>query len=260
VSAFGRKTKVWKLEMHPSYRDLPGIHPSSNIQTAPDLYEVENRAADPNQHVERAMEALAALTGKTMLDLGAGTGFHIPRFHQAEHIFAMEPHDDSRRLATRRIADLALRNVSILKGSAEYIPFRDQSVDICHSRFAYFFAPNCLPGLRELERVMRPGGTAFIIDNDLVEGTFAAWLQQSPYYKSATASEVSQFWREQGFIEQSIPSEWLFDKREDLENVVRLEFGEALAANFWRSTKVYSYPITTNCIIAPTSAQQLFIY
>jgi ubiquinone/menaquinone biosynthesis C-methylase UbiE len=217
--------------MHPSYRDLPGIHPSPNIQTAPDLYEVENRAADPDQHIERAMQAMAAWTGKTVLDLGAGTGFHTPRFHQAEHIFAVEPHDDSRLLAMQRIADLALHNVSILKGSAEYIPLRDQSVDICHSRFAYFFAPNCLPGLRELERVMRPGGTAFIIDNDLVEGTFAEWLQQSPYYKNATASEVAQFWREQGFTEGSIASEWRFERREDLENVVRLEFGDELAAN-----------------------------
>ena len=215
--------------MQPSYRDLPGIHPSPNIQTAPDIYEVENRAADPDQHLEHAMQAIAEWTGKTVLDLGAGTGFHIPRFDQAEHVFAVEPHDASRLLAMQRIANLALRNVSILKGSAEHIPLRDQSVDICHSRFAYFFAPNCLSGLRELERVMRPGGTAFIIDNDLVKGTFAEWLQQSPYYKSATASEVSQFWREQGFNEQSIPSEWRFARREDLENVVRLEFGDALA-------------------------------
>ena len=176
------------------------------------------------------MQAIADWSGKTMLDLGAGTGFHIPRFQRAEHVFAVEPHDDSRLLAMRRIADLALPNVSILKGSAEFIPLRDQSVDICHSRFAYFFAPDCLPGLRELERVMRPGGTAFIIDNDLVEGIFARWLQQSPYYKSATASEVARFWREQGFTERSIPSEWRFEKRADLENVVRLEFGDELAA------------------------------
>ena len=216
-------------EIHPSYRDLPGIHASPNIQTAPDLYEVENQAADPDQLVEQAMQAIAGWSGKTVLDLGAGTGFHIPRFQQAEHVFAVEPHDDSRLLAMQRVINIGLRNVSILKGSAEYIPLRDRSVDICHSRFAYFFAPDCLPGLQELERVMRPGGTAFIIDNDLIEGTFARWLQYSPYYKNATASEVSQFWREQGFNEQPIPSEWRFERREDLENVVRLEFGNELA-------------------------------
>jgi ubiquinone/menaquinone biosynthesis C-methylase UbiE len=214
---------------HPSYRDLPGIHPSPNIQTAPDLYELENRAADPEGRIEQVMQGIADWTGKTLVDIGAGTGFHLPRFQQAEHVFAVEPHDESRLLAMQRITQLALHNVSILKGSAEYVPLRDQSVDICHSRFAYFFAPDCLPGLRELERVLRPGGTAFIIDNDLVEGTFAEWLLQTPYYKSATASEVTQFWREQGFTERSIPSEWRFERREDLEKVVRLEFGDALA-------------------------------
>jgi ubiquinone/menaquinone biosynthesis C-methylase UbiE len=134
--------------MYASYHDLPGIHPSPNIQTAPELYELENRAADPDQHIEQAMRAVADWTGQTVLDLGAGTGFHIPRFQQAEHVFAVEPHDESRLLAMRRIADLRLQNASILKGSAEYIPLRDRSVDICHSRFAYFFAPNCLPDCR----------------------------------------------------------------------------------------------------------------
>ena len=216
-------------QMLPSYHDLPGIHPSPNIQTSPDVYEVENCAADPEQRIEQAMQAIAAWDGKAVLDLGAGTGFHIPRFQQAAHVFAVEPYDESRLLAMQRISALGLLNVSILKGSAEYIPLRDQSVDICHSRFAYFFAPDCLPGLRELERVVRPGGTAFIVDNDLVKGTFAEWLQQSPYYKNATASEVAQFWREQGFSEQSIASEWRFERRDDLEKVIRLEFGDDLA-------------------------------
>ncbi len=215
--------------MQPSYPDLPGTHPSPNIQTSPDVYEVENRAADPEQRIEQAMQAIAAWIDKIVLDLGAGTGFHIPRFHQAAHVFAVEPHDDSRLLAMQRVSQLGLQNVSILKGSAEYIPLRDQSVDICHSRFAYFFAPDCLPGLRELARVMRPGGTAFIIDNDLVEGTFAEWLQQTPYYKNATATEVAQFWSGQGFTEKSIASEWRFECREDLEKVVRLELGNDLA-------------------------------
>ena len=78
--------------------------------------------------------------------------------------------------------------------------------------------------------MIRPGGMAFIIDNDLIEGTFAEWLRQTPYYKKATASGVKQFWREHGFTEESIASEWRFERREDLEKVVRLEFGYALAA------------------------------
>jgi hypothetical protein len=55
-----------EFEMNPSYRDLPGIHASPNIQTAPDLYEVENRAADPDQLVEEAVQAIAGWSRKTV--------------------------------------------------------------------------------------------------------------------------------------------------------------------------------------------------
>lgn len=213
-----------------SYHQLPGVHASPNIQGDPAIYEIENLAADPDQLLEKAMQAIAPWDDKVVLDLGAGTGFHAARFHQAaQHVFAVEPHDASRLQAMQRCVQLALHNASVLKGSAEYVPLRDQSVDICHARFAYFFAPNCIPGLHELERLIRPGGTAFIIDNDLVHGTFAQWLQQTPYYANTDPAEVRQFWRDQGFDEQTIASEWRFERREDLEAVVRLEFGDALA-------------------------------
>ena len=42
----------------------------------------------------------------------------------------------------------------------------DASVDVVHARWAYFFGPGCEPGLRELARVLRRGGAAFVIDND----------------------------------------------------------------------------------------------
>ena len=77
--------------------------------------------------------------------------------------------------------------------------------------------------------MIRPGGTAFIIDNNLEVGTFAEWPRYTPYYKQATAPEVKQFWHEQGFTEESIASEWRFARREDLEKIDRLEFGDALA-------------------------------
>lgn len=38
---------------------LPGIHIAPNIQGAPDVYEIENLAADPDGHIEAAMRAIA---------------------------------------------------------------------------------------------------------------------------------------------------------------------------------------------------------
>ncbi|HMQ33942.1 MAG TPA: class I SAM-dependent methyltransferase [Chloroflexaceae bacterium] len=209
---------------------LPGVHQAPNIQTAPEVYELENRAVDPEGLIEAAMWRLAPWAGKVFLDLGAGTGFHLARWHRhAAHVFAVEPHAPSRLVAMRRAAEQGLLNTSVLSGSAERTPLRDRSVDVVQARFAYFFGPGAEPGLAELERIVRPGGAAFIVDNDLRGGTFAAWLRQSPHAPQPDPAAVEGFWADHGFELDRIASEWRFERRADLEAVVRLEFGETLA-------------------------------
>lgn len=213
-----------------TYEKLPGVHPSPNIQNDPDLYELENLALDPEGKIESAMRAIAPWSGKVLLDLGAGTGFYVPRFHEeAQHVFAVEPHGPSRLRIHERVARLGLERASVLAGSAEFIPLRDASVDIVHARFAYFFAPFCGPGLLELARVIRPGGTAFIIDNDLRTGTFAEWLGKVRDSHEPDADDVAAFWAKHGFTLTRIQSKWQFQDRATLEAVVRLEFGEEIA-------------------------------
>lgn len=212
------------------HQELPGVHPAPNIQTDPDRYEIENLAADPSQLIEQAMWTIAPWNDKLVLDLGAGTAFHVPRFHErARHVIAVEPHASSRLRAMLRVAQLGLQRTSVMDGSAEQLLLPDHAIDVCHARFAYFFAPHCEPGLHELERVMRPGGTAFIIDNDLRHGTFAAWLRHHPTWQNTDPDEVEQFWHDRNFTLTRIASEWLFRNRSDLEAVVRLEFGDKLA-------------------------------
>ncbi len=218
------------------YGALPGVHKSPNIQSDPDLYEIENIALDPQGLIEAAMQQIAPWKDQVVLDLGAGTGFHVPRFHAlAQHVFAVEPHGPSRVRIFERAARLRLERVSILSGSAEAIPLRGGSVDIVHARFAYFFAPHCEPGLRELQRVIRPGGTAFIIDNDYRSGTFARWLYQTELFRDLDMNEVDAFWERHGFAVTRIQSAYRFTKRADMENFVRLEFGETLAQKLLKS-------------------------
>ena len=210
--------------------DLPGVHQSPNIQGDPVVYELENRAADPDGLLEAAMAAIAPWAGRVVLDLGAGTGFHLPRFHAgAAHVVAIEPHGPSRLRAMARVVALGLECTSVVAGSAERIPLPDASVDVAHARFAYFFGPGCEPGLAELARVIRPGGTAFVIDKDLRGGTFADWLRRSPRYPQTDPAVTEGFWAAQGFALTRVASEWRFADRATFAAVVRLEFGEALA-------------------------------
>jgi ubiquinone/menaquinone biosynthesis C-methylase UbiE len=208
---------------------LPGVHASLNIQTDPETYEIENRAIDPEGRIETAMRSIADWSGRDMLDLGAGTGYQVPGFAEtARHVFAVEPDDPSRLAAMERCARLRVQNASVLVGSAESIPLRDGSVDVVHARFAYFWGPGCEPGIAEVRRVLRPGGTAFVIDNDLRNGTFASWLRRAGSNGAPDPDRVEEFWIDQGFVLTRVASSWRFENRDDLERVVRLEFPERL--------------------------------
>ena len=150
---------------------LPGARPSPNIWHHTATYEVENRATDPDGRLWSAMASLADWSGRDVLDLGCGTGFHLPRFAaDARTVLGVEPHPDLLALARRRTR--ALANVSVVAGMAQAIPLPDASVDVVHARWAYFFGPGCEPGLAELSRVVRRGGVALVIDNDPTTSTF----------------------------------------------------------------------------------------
>ncbi len=198
--------------------------PSPNIWHHTATYETENRAVDPDGLLETTMAALLGgpgWSGLRVLDLGCGTGFHLPRFAAtAAAVAGVEPHPDLAALARRRTR--ALANVTVLQGTAQSVPLPDASVDVVHARWAYFFGPGCEPGLAELDRVVRRGGTAFVIDNDASRSTFGRWFRRG--YPHLPAPEaVERFWSTRGWTRVPLDLRWAFGSRADLEGVVRIE-------------------------------------
>lgn len=207
-------------------RVADGARPSPNIWNNPVVYERENHAADPAGLIEAAIRRHRDWANAAMLDVGCGTGFHLPRFAEtACTVIGVEPHADLATTARRRCAGLT--NVEVRQGSAQALPLPDASVEVVHARWAYFFGPGCEPGLRELERVIRRGGAAFIIDNDATRGTFGSWFRRGfPRYNP---TDVERFWSVRGWQRESLDIGWRFDRREDFEAVVRIEFEPRVA-------------------------------
>jgi SAM-dependent methyltransferase len=162
-----------------------------------------------------------------VLDLGCGTGFHLPRFAEtARWVVGVEPHPDLVALARRRTRRLA-GSVSVVPGVAQRIPLPDDAVDVVHVRWAYFFGPGSEPGLAEIERVVRRGGTALIVDNDPTRSTFGRWFQSG--YPSVDPEAVERFWSTNGWTRTPVDMGWRFASRADLESVVRIELPPAVA-------------------------------
>jgi ubiquinone/menaquinone biosynthesis C-methylase UbiE len=121
---------------------LDGVIPSPNIWNAPAIYEVENRGVDPDGVMDQAIRQIRGWDGARVLDIGCGSGYHLPRFATtATKVVGVEPHPPLVALARRRCRDLP--NVDVRVGTAQHLPIPDASVDLAHARWAYFFGPGC---------------------------------------------------------------------------------------------------------------------
>ena len=198
-----------------------GARPSPNIWNSPALYEIENRAVDPEGTLDSALRDLADWSGRVVLDIGCGTGFHLPHFAAtAASVIGVEPHPDLVALARRRTR--RLDNVVVRQGLAQELPVPDASVDVVHARWAYFFGPGCEPGLAELDRVVRRGGTALVVDNDGSRSTFGSWFRRG--YPEVDHVAVERFWSTHGWTRTPVDMGWRFMSRADLIAVARIEF------------------------------------
>ena len=166
-------------------------------------------------------------TARDVLDVGCGTGFHLPRFARtAASVAGVEPHPDLVALSRRRTRALPI--VTVHQGTAQALPLPDASVDVVHARWSYFFGPGCEPGLAELDRVVRRGGVAMVIDNDSTRSTFGGWFRRG-YPDLPDPATVERFWSVRGWTRTPVDMGWRFSSRADLEAVVRIEFDRATA-------------------------------
>ena len=99
--------------------------------------------------------------GRTVLDLAAGTGkltrLLVP---SGAEVVAVEP-----VAAMRAELTAATAGVEALDGTAEAIPLPDASVDaVTVAQAFHWFDP--VPALAEIARVLRPGGTLLVVQNE----------------------------------------------------------------------------------------------
>jgi len=112
-------------------------------------------------HARVIAESVASLVpGATLLDIGPGPGTVLAGISAATPgatLVGVEP-----SAAMRAIA--ADRGIDEIPGSAEALPLSDASVDLAISSLSMHHWEDPAGALRELRRVLRPGGSARIYD------------------------------------------------------------------------------------------------
>lgn len=110
-------------------------------------------------------ERLSATTGARVLDLGCGAG-HVS-FNVAPLAGEVVAYDLSQQMldvVASAAAERGLANISTRCGAAEQLPFADGEFDFVFSRYSAHHWRDVGQALREVRRVLKPGGVACFID------------------------------------------------------------------------------------------------
>jgi SAM-dependent methyltransferase len=110
----------------------------------------------------KLLDKIKYKTDISCLDIGFGTGFPIieiaQRLGNSCKIYGIDPSDDFINHTAKKIENLKLNNVNLLKGFAENIPLYDNSIDLISSNNGINNVFDLNKVFSECSRILKKGG------------------------------------------------------------------------------------------------------
>lgn len=152
-----------------------------------------------------------------VLEIGIGTGRNLPFYDPAklESLQGLDPAGQMNQKARRRASAAGLE-VELLTLSAEAIPAPDASYDTVVCTFTLCTIPDPVKALREMRRVLKPGGRLLFCEHGRApEASVQAWQDRlTPWWKPIAGGchlnrDVPAMLRDGGFRATEIESSYL---------------------------------------------------
>ncbi|WP_428390949.1 class I SAM-dependent methyltransferase [Lichenicoccus sp.] len=134
-------------------------------------------------HLAMRQEALLAFRRRVIgaaegrvLEVGIGSGLNLPLYGAAtSSVIGLEPSAELLRMARERAAAAAVP-VELLEASAEAMPLDDASIDTVVTTWTLCSIPDAPRALREMQRVLKPGGALLFVEHGRApEPAVARW-------------------------------------------------------------------------------------
>ncbi len=123
-----------------------------------------NRLMNTKQTRETRARVCAPLSGD-IVEIGFGTGLNLPHLPPAVTVvLAVDPLELGRTLASERIAASPV-SVEFVGLDGQLLPLADDSADAALSTWTLCSIPDPVAAVREINRVLRPGGTLHFVEH-----------------------------------------------------------------------------------------------
>ncbi len=110
-----------------------------------------------------------------VLEVGVGTGKNAPYYPRGARVSAVDLTPAMAERAARRIDRLgAVADVAVM--DTQRLGFAGQRFDSVIATFVFCSVPDPVLGLREIRRVLRPGGRLYLLEHVRAENAVMGWI------------------------------------------------------------------------------------